>query len=59
LDPEEFHFFYENFNDLMSLGGGGDRDNDDGLMRVENYFKMVLAKNNPTLMLAKAIRTQT
>jgi hypothetical protein len=43
----------------MSLGGGGDREHDDGLMRVENYFKMVLAKNNPTLMLAKANRTQT
>ena len=60
LDPELFHFYDENFNDLMSLGGGcGDREHDDGLMRVENYFKMVLAKNNPTLMLAKANRTQT
>jgi hypothetical protein len=44
----------------MSLGGGdGDKDNDDGLMTVENYFKIILAKNNPTLMLAKANRTQT
>ena len=63
LDPELYHFYDENFNDLMSLGGAGgrdgDRDHDNGLMRVENYFKIVLAKNNPTLMLAKAKRTQT
>ena len=59
LDLDQFQIFDENLNDLMSLGGDERDHYENEIMRVENYFKVILAKNNPTLILAKANRTQS